>query len=151
MQNLTELSPIAQVVEVSAMKQDKNDRNFKTLRLEGLAQSYENHGGVNILVTNRSKQVSMNQWEESYLDGRPSPFFGSKVGDHIGVSIFQAVVEPYEITNQSTGEVREVNSYTFPVIRGENPVTALRNAGHELAGAETTVSVVNDAPFAING
>lgn len=141
MSNITQLSPISQVIAVSEVRQDKNGRNYKVLRLEGLSETMENHGGIAVRVKTRGKQVSMTQWEQSYLDDRPSPFYDAKVGEHIAVEIHQATgLVPYEITNASTGEMREVDSYTFPCVRGDNPKTVLKGAGHEFDTTEMVVA-----------
>lgn len=158
MSNLTKLSPVTQVISVSDVRQDKNGRDYKVLRLEGLSETIENHGGIDIRVKTRGKQVSMTQWAESYLDNRPSPFYDAKVGDFVGVEIYQASnLEPYEITDASSGETREVDSYTFPCERGQNPATVLKGAGHAFAkehqplGSGSIADTIDEPEMAING
>ena len=60
-QVLKQLSPIAEVIGVSEIKQDKNDRDFKILRLQGLTETVEVLGGKEYTVKNRGKQVSLTQ------------------------------------------------------------------------------------------
>lgn len=135
--NLIQLSPIAKVLSVSEDRQDKNDRTYRLLRLQGLSESEEVHAGIRIKVRTPGRKVSITQYEESYLNGEKEDFFDAQEGEHIAVGIFQATnLEPYEIEDTETGEVREVTSYTFPVIRGQNPVTVLKNAGHQFEGEE---------------
>lgn len=142
MKNLTKLSPIATVINVSEDKQDKNGTTFRTLRVQGLSLVEEVHGGIVMQVKTRGKEVSINQYETSYLDGKPDPFFDAKVGEHVAVEIWRADgLTPYEITNNETGEVREVNSYTFGLVRGSgSPEAYLKNQGHSFAGMSGEVT-----------
>lgn len=138
-QNLTQLSPVSQVLDVSEERLDKNDKTYKLLRLRGMTETKEIHGGIEINVKTPGRKVSITQYEESYLDNEKEPFFDAQEGDFIAVEIYQAKnLKPYEIIDNDTGDVREVNSYTFPVVRGQNPETVLKNANHEFEGAETT-------------
>jgi len=149
-QNLKQLSPIATVLDVSEDRKDKNDRTYRLLRVQGLAKAEEIHGGIVMTVNTPGRKVSITQYEESYLNGEKEPFFDSKPGDHIAVEIFQANnLEPYEIPDTETGEVREVTSYTFPVIRGQNPVTVLKNAGRRFADDEMGETVKDEVGYSI--
>lgn len=139
-QLLKQLSPVAQVIGVSEIKQDKNDRNFKVLRLQGLTETVETIGGKQYTIKNRGKQVSLSQWEESYLNGDQEAFFDAQKGDMLAVEIWTAQTEPYDIVDDETGEVRTVTSYTFPVIRGDNPVTVLENAERQLRGGDSAMA-----------
>ena len=136
MKNLTKLSPIATVINISEDKQDKNGTTFRTIRVQGLSLVEEVHGGIVMQVKTRGKEVSINQYETSYLDGKPDPFFDAQVGDHVAVEIWRAEnLESYEITNPESGEIREVNSYTFGLVRGSgSPEAYLKNQGHRFAG-----------------
>lgn len=139
------ISPIVEVVEVSELKQDKNGRDYKTIRLQGLSQEEVNIAGKKYMVKSRTKAVSMNQYKQSYLDDRPDAFFDAQVGDFLNVEIHTAEVKPYDIPlDDGTGEVRTVTSYTFPVIKGDNPVTVLKNNDRELAD-EDSAPVVQHA------
>jgi len=140
------LSPIVEVVNVSEIRQDKNGRNYKLLRLQGVTETEEVIGGKTYTVKQRGKRVSITQYKESYLNDEQDPFFDANVGDMLGIEIHTAQTKPYEIVDDETGEVREVTSYTFPVIRGDNPVTTLENAGRELA--EDTPEVSSSSPIA---
>lgn len=133
--NLTLLSPICRVIDVSDIREDKNGREYRLLRLQGLTLTKEVHGGIEVTVKAPGRKVSMTQYKESYLDNNPDAFWDSKVGDHVAVEIYAAQnLESYEIVNQDTGESRDVTSYTFPVIRGQNPLNVLKNAGHSFEG-----------------
>lgn len=138
------LSPISEVVNVSEVREDKNGRSYKLLRLQGITETEEKVGGKVYTVQQRGKRVSITQYEESYLNNEQDPFFDAEVGDMLGIEIFTAQTKPYEIVDDETGEVREVTSYTYPVIRGDNPVTTLENADRELA--ENTPEVSSSAP-----
>lgn len=144
-QVLKQLSPVAEVINVSELKQDKNDRNFKVLRLQGLTETEEIIGGKKYTIKGRGKKVSLTQWERSYLNQEPEPFFDADKGDMLAVEIWTAQTEPYDITDDETGEVREVSSYTFPVIRGDNPVTVLENAGRQLLGGADAMAEAHEA------
>lgn len=126
------LSPVSKVVSVSEPKTDKNGRNYRVLRLEGFGKQMRNIGGVEVAVRVKTKQVSMTQYEQSYLNDQQEAFYDARPGEILAVQIHQATnLKPYEISDPQTGEVRDVTSYTFPVIEGETPLTVLKNAGHE--------------------
>jgi hypothetical protein len=134
MQNITQLSPLAEVISIKEGGEDKNGNSFRTLRLRGLSESIREVNGISVRVKSRTKEVSMNQWEDSYLTpGTADPFYDANVGDFLAVGIYRADVEPYDIIDNTTGEVNEVSSYTFPVHEGDNPSTVLSSAGHTLA------------------
>ena len=63
----------------------------------------------------------------------------------LAVEIWTAQTEPYDIVDTETGEAREVSSYTFPVIRGDNPVTVLENAGRQLLGGAEAMANAHEA------
>lgn len=143
--NLKLMSPISQVIAVSDIKQDKNGRNYKTFRLQGLNKKKEIHGGIEIEVKVPGRKVSINQYEENYLNGEPDTFYNASVGDYLGVEIYTAQnLEAYEIPDAETGEVREVTTFTFGITRGENPMTFLKNRGLIF---DSTAGLA-DAPFA---
>lgn len=149
MKNLKELSPIAQVVEVQTTYGanhpkagepyvDKNGREFRIIKLQGLTSTIQNIGGIDYPVRGLGRTVSLTQWKENYLNNTQDPFYDAKVGEHLAVSIMTAEnLNPYEITDQESGEVREVTSYTFPVIQGQNPLTLLKNRGYSFADGQT--------------
>lgn len=144
-QVMKQLSPVSEVIGISELRQDKNDRNFKVLRLQGLTETEEVIGGKSYTIKNRGKKVSLSQWEESYLNGEPDAFFDAQEGDMLAVEIWTAQTEPYDITDEDTGEVRSVTSYTFPVIRGDNPATVLENSGRTLKGGVEASAAVEQA------
>lgn len=151
MENIKVLSPIAKVITISALRQDKNGRNYKVLRLEGLGETTETHGGISVRVKTRTRAVSMTQYEQSYLNDQPDVFYNAKVGEHVAVEIHQASnLEPYEITNQEDGTVTEATSDTFPVMRGDNPITVMKGRGRHFAASganDISNTVVNAEAF----
>lgn len=140
MQNLTTLSPISRVIAVNTQSPDgtpytdKNGREFRILKLQGLNTTMRVIGGIQYPVKTLGRVVSLPQWKENYLNNSQDPFFDAEVGEHIDVSIVSANgLEPYSITNNETGEVREVTSFTFPLIVGQNAETVLKNRGLRFA------------------
>ena len=136
MSKIEVLSPIADVISRSEEREDKNGNMFVTLRLQGLSEVEKVIGGKTYTVQTRSKEISLNRWKESYLpskNGAPDAFFNAQVGDTLDIAICRAEVQPYEIVDEKSGEVTIANSYSFPVIGGDNPKTILENAGHKLA------------------
>jgi hypothetical protein len=153
---IKELSPIVEVIGRRATDSsgeplvDKNGNHFVTLRLQGLTVTEKVIAGKKYTVKGRGKQISMNQWEESYLPSLDTdPFFNSQVGDMLDIEIFRADVKPYNITDGETGEIREVESYTFPVIAGDNPKTILENADRELAEEDVSTAVSQEEAAAV--
>lgn len=157
--NLTQLSDISQVIAISEVKTDKNGREFKTLRLSAPAYKVQSVPGIGeVRVKTKAKQVSVNAWKESYLDSKPSFGWDAKINDWLSVGIFVATnLEPYEITDTSSGEIREVTSRTFAVEEGTNPDTQLKNDGYtfesthddEKVKAEIAAMVEEKPTFAV--
>lgn len=127
--SMTKLASISKVISTGEVRADKNGRDFRVLRLQAPTKTTEIIGGVEYQVTGPSKEVSLPQWENNYLEQK-DPFYESAVGEHVAVEIWNAQVEPYQIDG------RDVTSITFPVVRGSNPVTVLENKGHKLQGSE---------------
>ena len=140
MKNLALLSPVSKVVSISEEKIDKNGKSYKQFKVQGLNKTREVHGGIEMDIITPGRRVSINQHEDSYLTpGNPDPFYKANVGDFIAVGIYSATgLEPYEITNDETGEVREVTSYTFGVIRGRDPEKTMNSNGRQFPGTEVT-------------
>lgn len=146
--NLTLISPIAKVTSVSETKQDKNGNDYRTLRLSTMATVMETHGGIEIPVKTAVRGISLNQWKESYLDGAQEPFYDAKVGEHIAVEVWNARnLEPYDLVNNTTGEVTKQTTHTFAVQRGRNPEKALNSDGKFFAKSEIEETVVKTNSF----
>lgn len=142
---LTKLSPIVTVKSVSEPKEDKNGRTYKVLRLQGISESVEVIAGKKYNIRERGKEVSLTQHKESYLNGEPDPFWDAKEGETLGVEIWNAQgLKPYDIVDSETGETREATSYTFPVIRGDNPKTVMESSERYFADEEQEETLAHE-------
>lgn len=150
MGNLQLLSPVMTVESISKVKQDKNGINYKTLTLKTLGKVRENHAGIDVIVTVPVRNVTINQWESRYLDGKTDSFYNSKVDEVIGVEAWRATgLNSYELPDRITGEIVERESITFGVERGQSPESYLKARGMSFAREQAVqnVEVTQDSPF----
>jgi len=104
-------------VAESAVKQDKNGKNYKTITFQTIGTQMQNVPGVgNVRVSVPTKTSSMNVYEESYLNGKEEFGYSLPVGEYVTGDIVTRTVEPYSITDTNSGEVRTVNTYTAIVL-----------------------------------
>lgn len=104
-------------VAESAVKPDKNGRNYKTITVATLGTSVQNIPGVgNVTVHSPVKTASMNVYESSYLNNQEEFGYSLPVGSLMMGNIVTRTVEPYTIVNRENGEVRTVNTYTCAVL-----------------------------------
>lgn len=144
------LSPVMTVESVSAVKEDKNGVNYKTLTLKTLGKVRENHGGIDVFVTVPIRNVTINQYESRYLDGKMDTFYNSQPGETIAVEAWRATgLKPYELPDRKTGEIVERTSYTFGVERGQSPESLLKSKGLSFATTQAVqhAAVTQDSPF----
>lgn len=105
------------VVSVSNVKKDKNKRSFKTIKVRTSdKKSFINDDGVKVTAKIQPKIGTINSWEESYLDGNQEFTYEFAEGEVILGDVVTLQVEPYEIPNQQTGEIRTVNRFSCVVL-----------------------------------
>ena len=147
----------------SAVKQDKNGRNYKTVTFTQLGASEVIQDEIlgEIVVEGKEVSTSVNCYEKNYLGqadwGFGAPIFDSanpKGGGATFGAIVQRKVDGYNIdVNDSlglpTGEVRTVDSYKTAIFadsREEESFEiavrgAFRNAGHPLTDEDKALIV----------
>jgi hypothetical protein len=138
----------------SAVKQDKNGRNYKTVTFTEAVIMNTPFGQVQ-KPTSQCRSTSINCYESSYLNDKPEvgyhdPIFNPRNPSNGG--LFEGAIEtrnvtPYDITDRN-GDVREVSSYTT-VIFGDTQspayetsvAAAFRSKGHEaIVPVATTIT-----------
>jgi hypothetical protein len=100
------------IVSKSASRADKNGKDFITVRFSTPNTIIEN--GVTLHI--KPKEASLNLWEESYLDGKPDFGYNLNVGQYVQGEIVTRIVEPYEIPDTRTGEMRTVSTRSLVVL-----------------------------------
>ena len=92
---------ILKVVNVSASRQDKNGKNYKTLYFQG--PTTKEVDGVRVRIA--PKTGAINVYEESYLNGQPEFGWDFQVGTVAEGDIVTRQVDPYNIVDPNTGEI----------------------------------------------
>jgi len=134
-------SSMLQVTKVSEVAVDKNGRNYKRISVKPLAGTRIDPvtGEINPVIDLTAREVSFNQYEESYLDGSKDPAYNAPVGTLIPGKIISKSVEEYSFINAEGDEVT-ASSYTTAVFGDDtdkelfhnNILAAFRRAGHQL-------------------
>ncbi len=130
-----------QVTAVSEVRQDVNTNDFKRITVKPLAGTYTDPatGEVHPIIDMNAREVSFNQYKESYLDGSMDPAYNAPIKTLIPGAIISKSVEDYSFTNLE-GEVIEASSYTTAVFGDTTDVklfesnifAAFRRAKHQL-------------------
>lgn len=124
---------MANVLRITAVSEPitTNGKTFKKV-------SFAQHGTQQvdgIAVISDAKPRTRNVFATTY-DGQPNPLYDQlKVGSGVLGTIETDAVEPYEITNPETGEVKTVNMYTCVKYQSESLNSAFKAAGRPLAGS----------------
>ena len=106
------MSKLLKKTAESAVKQDKNGRNYKTVTFTTLPTVVLN--GQTIHVPTKSSSINVN--EESYLNNQEEFGYSLSVNSLVQGDIVTRNVEPYQIADRSTGEMRTVTTYTSVVL-----------------------------------
>lgn len=104
------------VTSFGEVKKDSNQRIYKQLFLKGNDMKYVNVGGKTVPIRTEARESSIIVRESRYLDDKPDFGWDFKIGERVAGAIVTREVMPYEITDQKTGEVRTVTTYTRPVL-----------------------------------
>lgn len=133
------------VVAISEVKQDKNNRDYKTISLRNPTKvsMVDEESGEIFTAHIPAKTAKINAYQESYLDGTPSFLYDLESGAKVLGEIVTREVEQYEIVNEKG--TRAVDSYSTPVFGNSddslwesNVTKAFRSAGHPLPGDVTS-------------
>lgn len=129
------------VVAISEIRKDKNNRNYKLLRMESRANKniVDPATGEIIPVLARPTKTTITSYEQSYLDEAPDYLWDVEVGQKIYGTIVSREVAPYTFTG-SDGNSVTVNRYKV-FVEGtqmddnfeELVARAFASAGRELA------------------
>lgn len=128
----------------SAVKQDKNSKNYKTIQF-----STPNFVLVNgKKIYQQARIVSINLYEKSYLPGNPMDFgYDIPVGSEFFGNVETRLVQPYTFTD-SNGNTREAKTYTCVVLGDtESPAwnllveATMKRRGHQVIEAQTATTV----------
>lgn len=106
------MSKLLKKTAESAVKQDKNGRNYKTVTFTTLPTVVLNGQTIHV----PTKSSSMNVYEESYLNNQEEFGYSLSVNSLVQGDIVTRNVEPYQITDRGTGEMRTVTTYTSVVL-----------------------------------
>lgn len=119
-------------VSESEIKQDKNGRNYRKVDFQEIVVMKTPFGDV-LKPSSQARTRGINRYEQSYLNdkeeiGYSDPIFDSKNPTKGGLfqgEIVSEMVEPYEIVDPATGEVKVVEKYTT-VVFGDSDSKAFR-------------------------
>ncbi len=139
----------------SAVKQDKNGRNYKTVNFTERVM-LNTPFGLMPKPLSQCRSTKINQYELNYLDqtdpGYSAPIFNERnpqAGGYFEGKIETRNVREYDITD-SKGDVRSVNTYTTVVLGDttspawDNLVTSVFSSrGHEVVEPANTVIAEN--------
>jgi hypothetical protein len=101
------------VTRLGEIKADKNGREYRQVFFKGNDVRYiQLPNGKFITAKQEVKETSINAYSKTYLDDKPSFAWGLNVNDVVLGSVVTREVMPYDITDQRTGEVRTVNTYS---------------------------------------
>ena len=136
------------ITNVSEVKEDKNDVNYKTFRAKenNHIMMFDPAAGKEVSVLNpAARETGVNQWEKSYdssLKGQSDPFYDAKIGDRLAGAIVTRSCPEYGIVDEESGEERTVDSYTTVVFGDTSDeqafeiaiLKAFKRNSHDLAG-----------------
>lgn len=119
----------------SAVKQDKNGNNYKTVKFS--IPSFVQINGEKIYQ--QSRPVSINLYEKSYLPGNPMDFgYDVPVNSKFFGNVETRLVQPYSFID-STGNTREAKTYSCVVLGNTDSPTwellvkaTMLRRGHEV-------------------
>lgn len=132
-------------VAESAVKQDKNGRNYKTVTFETNGIEIQKVGGRDVQVHVPVKSSSMNVYESSYLDNKEEFGYSLPLGSYVPGAIVTQNVEPYQIPDTRTGEMRTVSTYSAIVIGDTDDAEAFTILSERtIARRRNTVAVLAD-------
>lgn len=131
-----------QISDVTAERLDKRENTYKRVEFTALAGLMFNPSvGKNMPVIDYdAKPVSMNQYEESYLDGKEEILFNAAIGTILPGKIIKKTVPAYPIPDSETGEMKDVTSRRL-VVFGDttdkatfeaNVIKTFADNGHDL-------------------
>ncbi len=141
----------------SAVKQDKNGRNYKTVTFTERVMMQTAFGLLEKPLS-QCRSTSLNQYERNYLDqvdpGYSAPIFNPKnpnAGGYFEGKIETRNVREYDIEGRDGG-IRTVNTYTT-VVFGDttSPAwdstvnSAFKSKGHEVVEPVNTTVTINEA------
>lgn len=144
---------IIKKVSESEPKEDKNGKIYKNCIFSRLGQEYQDVPGMGrVAVHQRTREIKVNLYLESYLDQKEQFGFSIPVGGYIFGDIVTRNVEPYEVPmkDRLTGEVtgsQIVSTFTTVVFGDTTSASfeadtrnAFRSRGHKLAAPEEVVA-----------
>lgn len=135
-------------VAESAVKPDKNNRNYKTITLETVPAATQNIPGIgNVAVHSPVKRTSKNVYESSYLNNQMEFGYDLPIGSFIAGDIVTRNVESYQIPDLRPGfegHMRDVSTYSCAVF-GDTTDEAAFNilAEREISRRHGVGTVVN--------
>ena len=134
-------------VSESEIKQDKNQRNYKTVMFSEVVMMKTPFGEV-LKPASQTRTRAHNAYEKSYLNDKEQPGYSDSIFDPRNPSkgglfqgeIVSAMVEPYDIIDTRTGEVKVVDKYTAIVFGDSDSPSfksdiraAFKSQGHNIS------------------
>lgn len=142
-------------INQSEVKQDKNDRNYRTVTFSEVVMMKTPFGEV-LKPASQTRTASVNRYEKSYLNDKEQPGYSDSIFDPKNPAksglfqgeIVSAIVEPYDIVDTRTGEVKVVDKYTT-VVFGDSDSPAFKSEIRAAFKAQGHVIVESADPIMI--
>ena len=143
-------------INQSEVKQDKNDRNYKTVTFSEVVMMKTPFGDV-LKPSSQTRTRSVNCYEKSYLNEKEQPGYSDSIFDPRNPAkgglfqgeIVSAMVEPYDIVDTRTGEVKVVDKYTTLVFGdSDSPAfkaeirAAFKSQGHVMVESADPIMIL---------
>jgi|TARA_R110000851_G_scaffold36063_1_gene94388 hypothetical protein len=118
------MNNLLQVTAVSEVKEDKNEREYKTVTISESPKYATLPNGVQVAIKSKLKSTSVNAYKNNYLDEQDM-LWDSVNGSYVEGSLVSRNVTPYSITStrNNVETTRTVTSASVPVFADATSAT----------------------------
>lgn len=121
------MEKLLKIVAIGEERVAKDGRKFYSLEVQDVANAF-------------APSKTRNMWQQFDSQGEPvwriptQEAAAKMIGKTIPGEIVSAIVEPYDITNETTGESRTVNTYSTFIFGHETKEQVFKAFNHPIAG-----------------